>query len=191
MHAPFLHYLRQLRDIPAAEEHLLVPALQPRFLPEDMVLVNQGQICQELLFIVSGVLRMVGQQEDGTQTTYSFCTENHLCPIIDSLTNRVPAAQGIEAACPTEVLVLPRTALLDLCVRLPYLQMIIDTATRRRLLAKEQLRNQYLGKSAAARYQLFLQCEPDVARRVSLRDVASYLGITQQSLSRIRRQLTN
>lgn len=191
MHAPFLHYLRLFRDISEADELLLPHALQPRFLAENTVLVQQGRVCQELFFIVRGVLRLVGQQEDGTQTAYSFCTENHLCPIIDTLTNQLPAAQGIEAACPTEVLVLPRAALLDLCGRLPYLQTIIDTATRRRLLAKEQLRNEYRGKSAASRYQLFLQREPDIARRVSLRDVASYLGITQQSLSRIRRQLSS
>jgi hypothetical protein len=54
---------------------------------------------------------------------------------------------------------------------------------------KIQLRNQYLGKGAAARYQKFLLRQPEVALRVSLRDVASYLGIMQQSLSRIRRQL--
>ena len=188
-HAPFLHYLRPFRDIAGTDEQLLAHALQPRYLAENEVLVRQGQVCQELFFIVRGVLRLVGEQEDGTQTAYSFCTENHLCPIIDSLTNRVPAAHGIEAACPTEVLVLPRAVLLDLCAQLPYLQTIIDTATRSRLLTKERLRNQYMGKNAAGRYQLFLRCEPDVARRVALRDVASYLGITQQSLSRIRRQL--
>jgi CRP-like cAMP-binding protein len=95
----------------------------------------------------------------------------------------VPAVAGIQTACPTELLVLPRRALQHLATQLPYLQPLID------LITQHTLRNQYLGEGAAARYQKFLLRQPEVALRVSLRDVASYLGITQQSLSRIRRQL--
>ena len=189
MHASFLQRLRLFRDIPEADEQLLVQALKPRCLREDEVLVRPGQVHHEMFFIVEGVLSILGQHEDGTQTTYSFCKENHLCPVIESFLNQVPATDGVRAACPTEMLILPRAALLGLCAQLPYLHTAIDMVTRHQLLEKEQLRNQYMGKSALARYQLFLLREPDVARRVSLRDVASYLGITQQSLSRIRRQL--
>jgi CRP-like cAMP-binding protein len=138
---------------------------------------------------VHGVLRIVGPHEDGRETTYFFLKDNQLCTILDSFTNQVPAVAGIQTACPTELLVLPRRALQHLATQLPYLQPLIDLITQHTMLEKIQLRNQYLGEGAAARYQKFLLRQPEVALCVLLRDVASYLGITQQSLSRIRRQL--
>jgi CRP-like cAMP-binding protein len=189
MYAPFFQYLRLFHDLSAADEQVITQVLRPRCVPENEVLVRSGQVCQELFFIVRGVLRIVGQHESGTETTYFFLKDNQLCTILDSFTNQVPAVEGIQAACPTELLVLPRPALLALYAQLPYMQGLIDLITQRTLLDKIQLRNQYLGESAAARYQKFLLRQPDIALRVPLRDVASYLGITQQSLSRIRRQL--
>jgi len=189
MFASFFQYLRLFHDIPAADEARLTEALEVRVLPENAVLLRAGQVSQELFFIVSGVLRIVGANEDGTETTYFFLKDNQLCTILDSFTNQVPAAESIQAACATDVLVLPRPALQRLAAQLPYLQALIDLITQRTLLAKIQLRHQYQGLSAVGRYQTFLLRQPEVALRVSLRDVASYLGITQQSLSRIRRQL--
>jgi len=56
-------------------------------------------------------------------------------------------------------------------------------------LDKIQVRNSYLGEDASLRYRNFLLRQPDIALRVSLADIASYLGITQQSLSRIRKNM--
>jgi CRP-like cAMP-binding protein len=56
-------------------------------------------------------------------------------------------------------------------------------------MRKIQLRNTYAGTDASARYQLFLELQPDISLRVPLNDIASYLGITPQSLSRIRRNI--
>ena len=189
MHTSFFQFLRLFHDIPAADEALLTQALRPRTLPENEVLVRPGQVCQEMFFIVRGVLRIMGPHEDGTETTYFFLKDSQLCTILHSFNSQVPAAEGIQTACPTELLVLSRQALHNLYTQLSYLQALIDLITQRTLLEKVQLRNQYMGESAVGRYQKFLLTQPDVALRVSLRDVASYLGITQQSLSRIRRQL--
>ncbi|GAB3804704.1 Crp/Fnr family transcriptional regulator [Spirosoma humi] len=186
---PFIEYLRLFQAISVADEALLAQALRYQALPENQILVQPGQVCQELFFIVNGVLRIVGQHEDGSQTTYFFLKTNQLCTILDSFTNQVPATEGIQTACSTELLVLPRGRLLTLYTQLPYLQALIEGITQRTLLEKIQLRHQYLGEGAVARYQKFLLLQAEVALRVSQRDVASYLGITQQSLSRIRRQI--
>jgi len=64
---------------------------------------------------------------------------------------------------------------------------LVSDITQRALLEKINLRNSFLGDDAATRYQKFLAQQPEVALRVSLGSIASYLGITQQSLSRIRK----
>jgi CRP-like cAMP-binding protein len=70
------------------------------------------------------------------------------------------------------------------------LKSLIDEINQQRLLEKIKTRNAYLGLDSAARYRLFLNTQADIALRVSLTDIASYLGITPQSLSRIRKDLT-
>ena len=56
-------------------------------------------------------------------------------------------------------------------------------------MEKIATRNAYMGEDATTRYLKFIQRQPEIALRVPLSDVASYLGITQQSLSRIRRNI--
>jgi CRP-like cAMP-binding protein len=87
------------------------------------------------------------------------------------------------------VLAISRTKLLALYEQLPYLKTLIDQITQRALLEKIQVRNAYLGQDSASRYKLFMMRQADIALRVPLNDVASYLGITPQSLSRIRRNI--
>lgn len=99
------------------------------------------------------------------------------------------ADENIVAACPTEVLSITKAGLLALYKKLPYLEKLIDQITQQALLDKIKIRNTYLGYDSSTRYKLFLIQQSDIALKVSLSDVASYLGITQQSLSRIRKNL--
>ena len=64
-----------------------------------------------------------------------------------------------------------------------------DKVNQQRLLEKVRLKNIYSGEDSTGRYRLFLSEQPEIAGRVPLSHLASYLNITPQSLSRIRRQL--
>lgn len=75
----------------------------------------------------------------------------------------------------------------DLYGQLPYLADLMQRVIQQELLAKMRQRNAYLGLDAHTRYQQFLAQQPEVAKQVSLTAVASYLGITPQSLSRLRK----
>ena len=151
--------------------------------------MNQGEICREMFFINKGVLRIVSLNEKGNKMAYFFLKENQFCSILNSFNNNVPAIEGIEAACNAEIIVLKKQKLLGLYEKLPYLKELITGITTQALLDKIQVRNSYLGEDASLRYQNFLIRQPDIALRVSLSDIASYLGITQQSLSRIRKNM--
>ena len=88
----------------------------------------------------------------------------------------------LEAARDGELVVLSNAKLTALYEKLPYLKELITGITTQSLLDKIQLRNSYFGEDAATRYRNFLLRQPDIALRVPLSDVASYLGVTQQSL---------
>jgi CRP-like cAMP-binding protein len=187
MFEPFVNFLRLFKNIPSADAVIIERTLEYRNVTEGEVLLNQGQVCREMFFISKGVLRIVSQNEKGSKMAYFFLKENQFCSILNSFNNNLPAIEGIEAASDAELIVLKKQKLLSLYEQLPYLKELITGITTQALLDKIQMRNSYLGEDASTRYRNFLIRQPDIALRVSLTDIASYLGITQQSLSRIRK----
>lgn len=184
---PLFNYLRLFKAIPLADAEVIQQELGYRSVAEGDYLLKEGAVATNLFFICDGVVRIVTQNEQGRELTHYFLKENQLVTILDSFNRAVPANESILAACPTQVIVLPKRSLLSLYERFPYLKELIEKLTQQTLLYKIQIRNAYLGEDAMTRYQQFLIRQPEIALRVSLQSIASYLGITQQSLSRIRR----
>lgn len=189
MYDVFINFLGLFKNIPPTDAAIIEKELSHRKVMEGEVLLEEGQLCKEMFFICKGVLRIVSQNEKGNKMAYFFLKENQFCSILNSFNNNVPAAEGIEAACDAELIVLKKQKLLWLYEKLPYLKELITSITTQALLDKIQVRNSYLGEDASLRYRNFLMRQPDIALRVSLSDIASYLGITQQSLSRIRKNM--
>ncbi|HTD40204.1 MAG TPA: Crp/Fnr family transcriptional regulator [Mucilaginibacter sp.] len=185
----FISYLSLFRNISKDDATIIEKELESRKVVEGEVLLDEGQMCREMFFVCKGVLRIVAQNEKGNKMAYFFLKENQFCSILNSFNNNVPSIEGIEAACDAEIIVLKKQKLLSLYEKLPYLKELITGITTQALLDKIQVRNSYLGEDASVRYRNFLVRQPDIARRVSLSDIASYLGITQQSLSRIRKNM--
>lgn len=186
-----ISYLKLYHQISAAEEQYIVKAFNPKMFKEGEALSQPGSISKELFFIVDGVLRIVIRNEKGNEVTHYFLKENQFCTILNSFHKQIPAEEYIQAACNCEVLGISRTALLKLYEQVPNLKTLIDQITQQALIDKINIRNAYLGQDSANRYRLFVARQADIALRVSLTDVASYLGITPQSLSRIRRQINS
>ena len=187
MSNPFITFLQLFRHIPVDDQQIIAAAFIPRSVKEGEPLLRQGQVCKELFFIFQGVLRIVVHNEKGNEVTHFFLKENQFCSILNSFNNEIIAEEGIVAACDAEVLAISKSKLLELYQKVPYLKNLLDQIMQQALLDKIQIRNSYLGQDSTTRYQLFMMRQPDIAMRVSLTDVASYLGITPQSLSRIRK----
>lgn len=183
-----LDYLSQHHPIPEADRERISAIAQQRHYREGDVLTPQDHTCRQLFFIVKGVARITTTQADGQTSILFFVRENKFCTILKSFLNQTSAQEGIEAACDMEVIALQREDLYALYKNLPYLQSLIIQITQQTLIDKISLQSGAAGLDAAGRYQYFLQYMPDVATRVSLTDIAAYLGITPQSLSRIRKQ---
>ncbi len=182
-----IQYLQLFRNIPQADADIISKTFESRSVAEGAVLLEEGKTAKEIFFICKGVLRIVTANRKGVPVTYFFLKENRFCTILNSFNNNIPAAEGVQAACNAELLVITKKKLQGLYEKIPYLEKLLTGIMQQALLDKIQIRNAYLGEDAATRYQKFLMRQPDIALRVSLGDIASYLGITQQSLSRIRR----
>ncbi len=186
MSASLLAALQPFGSLSAADQHRFVAAWQERSATEGELLFRAGPPCPELFFIEQGVLRLVTRSRLGKEITQSFRWEGHFCTILPSFEAQVPTALSIQAACAVRVLAINRAQLEALYHQVSPLRVLFGQLTQHQVVEKLELHRAYLGLDAAARYETFLARQPEVARRVSQQMVASYLGITPQSLSRLR-----
>jgi CRP-like cAMP-binding protein len=180
-------YVEALRFISEQEKAVLESYFQPGKMAEGDELFEGGKTCNQLFFVCKGVLRIHSVNERGMDVTHYFYKENQFCTILDSFNEGGFTEVKIQAACDGEVLQITKLKLHALYDKLPFMKDIIDKAMLQGLLEKVRLRNSYLGQEAAEKYKLFVAQQPEIALRVSVKDIASLLGITPQSLSRIRK----
>lgn len=184
-----INYLESFASIEKKDQLLITDLLETRQYKEGDYLFYPNNICRELFFICEGVSKITVLKENGNIVTNFFFKENQFCTILKSFTNQVEAIEAIQAASSLKTLVISKENLLFLYDNLPHIGKLIDQIIQKAVLDKVELRNSYLGLDSLSRYQLFLKQQPHVAKLVSLSSIASYLGVTQQSLSRIRRNI--
>lgn len=189
MHDKLISFFQLYRHLPEGDQTLISETFIYKEFNEGDYLFKAVKVCQEFFFILDGILRIVVRNEKRNEVTHYFLKENQFCTILNSFNNLVPAQESIQAACPVKVLSVSKTNLLALYQKIPYLKSLIDEITQQALLDKINLRNVYLGQDSTTRYNQFMMRQPEIALRVQLSDIASYLGITPQSLSRIRKNI--
>jgi CRP/FNR family transcriptional regulator, anaerobic regulatory protein len=187
MHEPFLNFLQLYRHIPTEDEAKIAGALVYKEIKVGEVLLEPGTIPQRLYFILEGVLKISLPNEKGSMVTHYFIKENQFCTILKNFTEGTVAQETIIAATNARVVYFEKASLKALYNELAYFKELIGGIMQEMLLNKIDIRTTYLGQDAAERYHKFITTQSDIALRVPLSDVASYLGITQQSLSRIRK----
>lgn len=158
---------------------------------EGDIIFAPGGICRHLYFINQGVVRIMSVSDKGDDITHYFLKEDYFCTILGSFLGQIPALEGIQAATDVEVLVIGKDEFNQLSKEDEAFKKTFDLHTTQGLLQKIQFKNMLHGHDATTRYRLFLERLPDIAARVQLGYIASFLGITQQSLSRIRKNLPN
>ncbi|WP_118975822.1 Crp/Fnr family transcriptional regulator [Taibaiella koreensis] len=177
------------RTLTAAEEQLILSAFTEREARRDEVLFPGDKVCRTLFFIDSGVLRLGRTDDKGNDITYFFLKEGQFCTILKSFQDGIIAEEQIIAASEVRLRSVTRIALDTLYEQLPWLRHTLEQLLQRQLMEKIDLRNRFLERDAPGNYQALLEQVPGILLHVSLKDIASYLGITPQSLSRLRKNL--
>jgi CRP-like cAMP-binding protein len=189
MFESLFNYLELFQKIPSQDKDFICKNIEYRKLGEGEILLQEGKVAKEIYFICQGVLKIVSISDKGNEVVHFFLSENQFCTILKSFTVSIPSADRIQAACDTEIIVFQKEKLQGLFDALPHFKEIFDHIITQALIDKVELRNSYLGDDATARYQKFIVQQSNIALRISQTDIASYLGIKIQSLSRIRKNV--
>ena len=166
-----------LKRSQAMAEHLSVPG--------KTVLLEEGKVADKLYMIRKGCLRL-SFFNDGRDITFQFFFEGDVVASFNSLHHRQPSLFSLETLEPAELSVIKKNDFYDLIQRIPslrqaYEEKLIERFHTYQLLFLSRIRN-----TPQQRYEELLKEHPDIIRRVPQHYIASYLGITPVSLSRIR-----
>lgn len=152
--------------------------------------VQEGDQCKEIAFIVSGIFRSYYISDEGKDMTYCFRFPNQLMAGYSSFISASPSKENMQAITDADLMVLKK-GVIDHLVKddlnwTKFLKIIAE----QEYLELEKRFFQLQRDSAAQRYEALLGNQPDYVQKIPLQYLASYLGITQRHLSRIRKEIT-
>lgn len=153
--------------------------------PARTLLLEEGRVADRLFLIRSGCLRLFFNDE-GREITFQFFFESDFVASFDSLHKRQPSLFSLESIEPAELSVIERDDFYALVGREPSLRRAYEEKLVERFRAYQLLFLSRIRNTPQQRYEELLREHPDIVRRVPQHYIASYLGITPVSLSRIR-----
>lgn len=172
-------------DFNSKELEFIENGLSFRQIPKKFKLVKEGEICKEIFFLNKGLLRLL-YNKDGDEITAFLFQEKLFASSYSSFLEQTPSIQILESIEESEIIVLPHHFLMELYDRIPKVHILIRIVAEQRFINSQKVLASHLLKSPEERYLEFQANHKDLLQRVPLNIIASFLGITPVSLSRIR-----
>ena len=160
---------------------------EQRTIRKRQFLLREGDVCRELAFVTGGCLREYTVDQKGDEHIIQFATADWWISDLNSFLTGQKTTHAIDALQDSEVLLLGRDRREELFLSVPAMERFFRLLLEANHVAAQRRINESLSASAEERYLAFVRTYPHLMEEVPLHQVASYLGITPQSLSRIRK----
>lgn len=185
----FLGYLRRVAPLTDEDLAPIEGDAQLRRLPARTLFLQSGAHAVDCGTILTGLIREYLPLEDGREVTRGFAGPGELVGSLSDLLRDQPALSSIVAETDSRIVVVPWRRIRDLVAQRPNWAEFLARVTERLYVAKAAREYELLALDAEARYQRFRTQYAALEATIPLRHVASYVGITPEHLSRLRRRL--
>ncbi len=162
--------------------------LKPIHLPKKATLLRAGEVSKHENFITKGVLRSYTIDKDGSEHIVMFGMEGWWIGDMYSFLTGLPSSQNIDALEDTEILQISKSDLDRLYHDVPKFERFFRILLQNAFIANQNRILASISQTAEEQYEAFLKKYPTLEQRVPQHQVASYLGITPETVSRIRRR---
>ncbi|MBV8324966.1 Crp/Fnr family transcriptional regulator [Chryseobacterium sp.] len=152
--------------------------------------VREGDHCKEIAFIESGIFRSYYISDEGKDMTYCFRFPNDLMASYSSFISGDPSMETMQAISDSNLLILKKNKIEELVRNRPNWTVFLKAIAEQEYMELEKRFFQLQRNNAAQRYTALLKNQPDYIQNIPLQYLASYLGITQRHLSRIRKEIS-
>ena len=173
----------------STEVDFFLDLLQPKILKRKMQYLKAGTVCKHSAFVLDGAVKSYTVDAEGKEHILSFATKDWWISDLYSLLSGKPSILNIQAIEDSHVLTLSREDQQLLYEKVPKFERFFRILIENSLVANQQRLIDNLSAPAEERYQSFLKKYPSIPACVPQHNIASYLGITPEFLSKIRARL--
>ncbi|WP_428660416.1 Crp/Fnr family transcriptional regulator [Runella sp.] len=186
---PFHNYVESKSSLALSsdEKELIESAFKGKHLRKRQYLLQEGDVCKYMSFIIKGSGRMYAVNEKGLEHTVRFGLENWWLGDYESYNFNTPSLYNIEVLEDSDVLMIDQNQMLKLIAAIPAIDLMIKQIDRKGTVATQRRIHSSISLSAEERYDNLIKTYPEFLNRFPQSMIASYLGISPETLSRIRK----
>jgi len=189
MHDSLIRYINDHSTSPLndSEVELIKHIFVPKKLRKKQYFLQEGEVCKYFAFIVKGAMRQYSVDDKGVEHIVRLSIEDWWVGDRESYVNLTPSVYNIDAWEDTDVLLVTRADYLQTLSPIPAIAEMARTLDDNSYIATQKRLNASISFSAEKRYTDFANSYPEFLQRFPQHMIASYLGITKETLSRIRK----
>ncbi|GAA4886788.1 hypothetical protein GCM10023311_07800 [Flaviramulus aquimarinus] len=150
-------------------------------------ILREGQICKSNYFIINGLVRSFYIDDKGNEKITQFALENWWVTNMESFIKKNPSLSSIQALEKTEILIISKEELEKLYISIPKLERLFRIVTENMLIANQRKNDVYFQMNSKDRYTSLINHFPNFIQRVPQYMIASYLEITPEYLSELKK----
>lgn len=184
--APLLDYFQKMIPLNNEEKQLVTDLFKPRLYRKRQYVLQEGDVCNQFNFIVRGCLRMYKVDAKGNTHILQFAAENWWLSDIGSFHELQPSELNIDALEDTMDLQISHANLLLLYTKAPKFDRIFRVLIENSFVSLQKRLLQNISSTAEERYLAFQDNYAHLTNRLPQTQIASFLGITPEFLSRLR-----
>jgi CRP-like cAMP-binding protein len=187
MHELLKNTIKSVAAIPDEEIDKLLDYFKPKRIPGGEYFIRAGEVPTKFGFVVRGLFRYVYIDKHGKEFTKGFLPEQRFISSYSSMIRNIPSYFFIEALEDSEIMEIDHQRWLESRDAFPLWDSFLLKLIEKGFITKEKRERELLLLEAEERYRIFLEEHPALENRVKQHMIASYLGITPESLSRIKK----
>ena len=172
------------------EKEFFISLLKSKSLTNGEFLLREGDVCKFQSFVVKGCLKTYYQDENGFEHIIDFSIEEWWADDLYSFLTQTASKSNIKAIEDTDILQIGKFDLELLYQKIPKFERFSRILFQNAYITQREQISLALSASAAERYLLFLKKKPYAEKRFSQKEIASYLGITPQFFSSLKKKLS-
>ena len=184
-------HLNHISELTNSDWEFFAAKLQRRDIPKKTSFLTQGTVENHISFIVSGVVRLYIPNEEPTkETTFGFSFKEQFVSAYDSFLTQSPSTYSLETLTDTTLLSISYDDLQEVYKTTAIGNLIGRLTAERLFLLKSKREQTLLFFTAEERYLNLFKDRPEVIKEIPLKYISSYIGVTPQALSRIRKNIS-
>lgn len=188
MYTSIFDYIERYISLTTAEKDTFMALVKQYHLKKGELLLEAGKYCSRQYFIIKGCVRTYYTDQKAEEHIIQFGIENWWAADINSFINHTPADYSIQALENTEVVILEGDDLERLYAEIPKFERLFRIIIQKAYVAAQQRIVASISQTAEERYTAFLQKYPGLDQRVPQYMIASYIGVTPEFFSKMKKE---